>query len=80
MRWIVFILAFANIGYFGWSVYQQSHSGYQVVSEPARSLAKTGRRLVLVSESNRSANLAKQTTAENKVVAAEPSSVNEVNP
>ena len=74
MRWIVFILAFANIGYFGWSVYQQSHSGYQVVSEQPRTLPKTGRRLVLVSESDRSKKTVKQIVDEKKapVVAQAP--------
>ena len=67
MRWIVFILAFANIGYFAWSVFQQSHSGYQVVSEQARTLPKSGRRLVLVSESDNRRMQVEETGAENKV-------------
>lgn len=58
MRWIVFILAFANIGYFGWSVYQQSHSGYQVVSGQTRLQPESGRRLMLVSEREVSASQA----------------------
>ena len=52
MRWIVFILVFANTGYFAWSVYQQSHSDYRVSVDQPRPIPKAGRRLVLVSEAD----------------------------
>lgn len=73
MRWIVFILAFANIGYFGWSVFQQSHSGYEVVSEQTQSIPKSGRRLVLVSESDKHQKLAKEIATENRTSESKPS-------
>ena len=78
MRWIVFILAFANIGYFGWSVYQQSRSDYQVVSGQPESIPKTGRRLVLVSESDRSGKAVKQSAGENNAPAVESSPAEEM--
>ena len=52
MRWIVFVLIFVNTGYFAWSIYQQSRAGYETVSDSSKPIPKTGRRLVLVSESD----------------------------
>lgn len=66
MRWIIFILAFANIGYFALSVFQQSHSDYQVVSQQVQPPPETGRRLVLVSESETLSKPIKKIVAEKK--------------
>ena len=52
MRWIILVLVFANLGYFAWGSFQESKSNYQVSSDRTDAVAETGRRLVLLSESN----------------------------
>lgn len=51
MRWIIIALVFANLGYFAWGSFQESRSSYQLHVGKPKTVAESGRRLVLLSES-----------------------------
>ena len=50
MRWILFLLVYANLGYLAWGFFQESQQGYRTPAQRPIVVSETGQRLILLAE------------------------------